>query len=118
MSGGGAGTPNPDSETHAPARVETAAPAPRSPLERLSIPSSLAEHPHAARLVTALATFEFGDYGATRSHLAPVLADAQAPAELRLAAEKLQSAMGFEPGAVAMAAACALFFIVILWLVY
>lgn len=119
MAGGDAGTPDPSPTARAPAREGEAAPsASPDPLQRLEIPAELAEHSHTRALREALVVFEFGDYRTVRSILAPVLADSATPPPLREAAQRLTAAMGFEPGAVAVAAGCALFFLVVLWLVY
>lgn len=118
MAGGGAGPDNRESIDRAPARVETVAPAPPTPFQKLQIPAELHEHPHAGTLVKALSLFEFGDYRGTRETLAPVLADSNAPAPVRAAAQMLVKAMGFEPGAMAVAAGCTVFFLLIVWLVY
>ncbi len=117
MGGAEAGSPESDPSERAPAREGSSARVP-TPLERLRIPDNLRDHPDTASLERALAFFEFGDYRKTRAELDPILASATAPAEILHAAQRMRSATGFEPGALGMLAACTVFFLIILWLVY
>ena len=91
-----------------------------NPLERLGVSPESADHALAVDLADAIQWFEFGDHKTTRARLQPILtaAESDVPADIRDAAQVLVRAMGFEPGAVAMAAACVTLFVVVLLLVY